>query len=845
MLQQLRQYLQTLIDQRDVRVVILQHQGPAFSSGHDLRELQCILNHDNKEHLEQLFQVCSETMISIVNSRIPVIAKVDGIATAAGCQLLASCDLAYATAASRFATPGVNLGLFCATPSVAITRSCGLGRTKDVMEMLLTGQPVSADHAEKMGLINKALPAKKDLDEHVERIASLIATKASPVAVQMGKPTFIQQNQIASLEAAYEIASQTMCENAQKQECKEGIAAFLEKRRPLWNAGGSPTRLHSHEQKPFRVVTRSLATSKQKRSQGKQHNENSKSDTVDQRTGNQEQRLLHGSASQRLILPRTDFSTIDTSESSPASLLLPPNLAADNDTTTASSSSTSSLLTKLPKDWTGYEPATPLFHHIQQLIQWMGRPITVADYMEMALLHPEHGYYTTKTKSEAVDDFDRDEYGEEDISDDDHAIIGPSGDFITAPEVSQMFGECIGVWFLTQLEAQLNLRRDSNDSREAKFQLVECGPGKGTLMRDLLVFLHSIEKNADKLQSKPSCQYVHLIEVSPHLRQLQKETLLGEASLTGKLKFQDSDGTGTSDVREPENQQLITIHWHDSFTAFCQWQEKKNGAKASNSKLPTFCIFQEFLDALPVHVFEKTAPDGLWRERLVDVAMEDEEEGASTSSSTGEDVADDKPRLRIVLAPEVTPALRTLLNVDQDGRLIDGNGQLDPRDEITPIGQIVEVNPQAILLAQDVKNLIDRQKGGAVLFIDYGTAHEGSSDSIRGFERHKQVHFLSSPGQVDVTADVDFGALVHAVNNRVENSDESKAWGPVTQGHFLVSMGIQERVLAEIEEDKTTDEQAENLYNAMVRLASPEEMGERFKVLAITPSGTGPPASFE
>jgi NADH dehydrogenase [ubiquinone] 1 alpha subcomplex assembly factor 7 len=276
-------------------------------------------------------------------------------------------------------------------------------------------------------------------------------------------------------------------------------------------------------------------------------------------------------------------------------------------------------------------------------------------------------------------------------------------------------------------------------------------------------------------------------------------------------------------------------------------------------------VGQEFLDALPVYTFEKTS-EGYWRERLVDVALRDDlqeeekEMAAEKSSSSAISISSEtenavalakRPRLRVVLAPDVTPPLKTLLHTDDQGYIVSSGKQRDA----SPPGAVVEVCPEAILLVQDVAKVVQEQ-GGAALFIDYGSA-QGSSDSLRGYSRHEQVPFLSLPGQVDITADVDFFALKHAINHPSVGIDGKattvQAFGPVTQGSFLMAMGIQERIINLMERDDTTEEQAENLYRSLVRLASPEEMGERYKVLAIAPATTSTddktavtaPAGFE
>lgn len=207
-----------------VRVVVLTGSGPAFCAGHDLKEVRGL---DQAEYLP-LFEQCSRLMMSVVRLPRPVIARVHGIATAAGCQLVASCDLAYATDTARFATPGVNIGLFCSTPMVALSRAVP---RKAAMEMLLSGQPVLAADAVRHGLINAALPAE-ELDSHVAAMAATIAAK-SPLTLKIGKEAFYRQLE-QPMDDAYAYASRVMTENMMARDAEEGIDAFLGKREPVW-----------------------------------------------------------------------------------------------------------------------------------------------------------------------------------------------------------------------------------------------------------------------------------------------------------------------------------------------------------------------------------------------------------------------------------------------------------------------------------------------------------------------------------------------------------------------------------------------------------------------------------
>ena len=210
-----------------VRVVVLAGAGPAFCAGHDLREIR---QNASPDFYEALFAQCSRLMLTITRLRKPVIARVHGIATAAGCQLVATCDLALAAAGTRFATPGVNIGLFCSTPMVALSRAVG---RKAAMEMLLTGEMIGADEAKAFGLINRVVP-EAELDTAAAALAAAIAAK-SPLTLAIGKEAFYRQTDL-DLAAAYDYAGTVMTANMLTRDAREGIAAFLDKRKPVWCA---------------------------------------------------------------------------------------------------------------------------------------------------------------------------------------------------------------------------------------------------------------------------------------------------------------------------------------------------------------------------------------------------------------------------------------------------------------------------------------------------------------------------------------------------------------------------------------------------------------------------------
>ncbi|MAJ22224.1 MAG: enoyl-CoA hydratase [Candidatus Pelagibacter sp. TMED64] len=211
---------------KKTKVIIIEGSGKGFSAGHDLKEIRSF---KNKKKYQELFNLCSKLMLSIVNNKKPVIAKVHGAAFAAGCQLVATCDLAFSTQDAIFATPGVNIGLFCSTPMVAVSRNVGRKKT---MKMLLTGDPISAKFAKEIGLINDYFPNSK-LEKQVLNIAKRISSKSN-VTIKIGKKAFYKQLEMP-LNQAYDFTSKIMTENMMTLDAKEGISAFLEKRKPKWS----------------------------------------------------------------------------------------------------------------------------------------------------------------------------------------------------------------------------------------------------------------------------------------------------------------------------------------------------------------------------------------------------------------------------------------------------------------------------------------------------------------------------------------------------------------------------------------------------------------------------------
>ncbi len=214
-----------LDNDKNIKVIIIEGAGKGFSAGHNLKEVSGL---KKRTKYQKLFNLCSKLMLQIVEGKKPVIAKVHGAAFAAGCQLVASCDLAYSTNDAIFATPGVNIGLFCSTPMVAVSRKVN---RKRLMKMLLTGEPIKANYAKEIGLINDHF-SKSKLDNEVLKLSKKIASKSN-LTIKIGKQTFYKQLEMP-LRKAYAYTSKMMTQNMMAMDATEGISAFLEKRKPIW-----------------------------------------------------------------------------------------------------------------------------------------------------------------------------------------------------------------------------------------------------------------------------------------------------------------------------------------------------------------------------------------------------------------------------------------------------------------------------------------------------------------------------------------------------------------------------------------------------------------------------------
>ena len=361
---------------------------------------------------------------------------------------------------------------------------------------------------------------------------------------------------------------------------------------------------------------------------------------------------------------------------------------------------------------------TALAQHIARLIKETG-PMPVSHFMALALGHPKHGYYMTRDP------------------------LGAQGDFTTAPEISQMFGELVGLWIAETWIAQ---------GSPSPFVLAEFGPGRGTLMADALRALRSVPGLLQALD-------LHFVETSPVLAAIQK-------------------------------QNVPNATWHDRFDTLPQG--------------PLYVIANEFFDALPIRQFVRMKQG--WCERYVMLA---------------DDSTDDAPRFEAAITP-----------VPQGS-----NDILAPAQRSGPIGSLAEVSPASAAFTEDMALRIAKH-GGAALFIDYGHAKSAVGDTLQALRAHQFVDVFSTPGEADITAHVDFGALTRAAK-----AAGVAAYGPIEQGTFLKALGIVER--ADTLKAKATPEQARDIDVAVNRLTSREEMGALFKVLALVPNGAPNPAGFE
>lgn len=418
-----------------------------------------------------------------------------------------------------------------------------------------------------------------------------------------------------------------------------------------------------------------------------------------------------------------------------------------------------------------------LARELAGMIRFRG-PVTFAEYMRQCLTHPVHGYYMRRD------------------------VFGRRGDFITGPEISQVFGELVGVWCVAMWQ-QLGEPR--------ALRVVEAGPGRGTLMADMLRVISRHEPMA-------SATSIELIEVSPFMREAQRVALAD-----------DSDSTAPPRTRLGG----MPIAWHDSVRDLVE-RERQD---ASSPPPPCLFVAHEFLDALPVHKFSRARPDadglpGEWREVLVDVADDEaaDEAGVVGQPDAGSDARAAPPDFRLVLAPGPTPALAALRS------LLPARSEA-PDGVRAGAAEEVELCPLAHAFVHDVGEHIAAHRGGALL-IDYGPASGRVSHSARAIVEHQFVPLLERAGEADLSALVDFGAL-----SGVARENEGLAVSEVaTQRSFLGAMGLEARVNALLTRASAADARA--LVAAAHRLVAAPGMGEEYKALGFSDKATGGAVGF-
>ncbi|KAF8492639.1 DUF185-domain-containing protein [Russula emetica] len=371
-------------------------------------------------------------------------------------------------------------------------------------------------------------------------------------------------------------------------------------------------------------------------------------------------------------------------------------------------------------------------------------PVSFATYMQLCLSHPTEGYYMNP----------------------ENAVIGARGDFITSPEISQVFGELVGIWLLSQY---------LNAGAKHDIQLVELGPGKGTLMDDILRTMSQFP------HSRSSVKRVHLVESSPALRAVQEKKL---HAWGGKSRLE--------------------LHWHDSIEDI-----------PTTDGVYTMLVAHEFFDALPFHLIEKSHQG--WKEVLItstpDPAAKTILRPSDDDSSHDRSPSTSQTRFRPVLATESSP-VSTLL------------GSSSPRFSSLPIGARIEVSAASFRIAHKLGTLISQGAGGSALIVDYGTDH-AVGNSFRAFKGHALADPFDCPGQADLTANVDFAYLAEALTGT------AMTHGALSQRSFLLHMGIGTRVAA-LQRAVASPERGVALEKAAARLVDGAGMGREYNVMGVT-----------
>ncbi|KAJ1955688.1 hypothetical protein EC988_001747 [Linderina pennispora] len=421
------------------------------------------------------------------------------------------------------------------------------------------------------------------------------------------------------------------------------------------------------------------------------------------------------------------------------------------------------------------EELTPVAKHIRETILSTG-PISIAQYMQLALTSPVGGYYTRGQ------------------------VFGRSGDFVTSPEISQMFGEVMAVWYVLHWEMM---------GRPAKTRFVELGPGRGTLMDDMLRAARRFP------QFFATIQGVDFVERSPELRKMQLEKLGCMRESMQPVEDKNEPDTPASAVSEKYGG--ISVRWHTVLEEV-----------SVDADCVPLVMAHEFFDALPIYKFEKGA--GGWSEILVDL---DDSDSSATTATTSAKLASsphsslsdgtDACHFKFVRSRQVTSNAAAILSDQQFSSRFDK-------------GDHIEVSPDSARVMSVLADWVS-QNSGMALIVDYGQDWT-QGDTFRGIRKHKFANPLSQPGSMDLTADVDFSYL------RMAAQGKARCFGPVEQGKFLHDMGIQARLKQLLQTTKDTKVQ-QDLVDCYKRLTDPNSMGRIYKVLAVLPnSAQGAPVPF-
>ncbi|KAL6454327.1 Ndufaf7 Protein arginine methyltransferase NDUFAF7 [Candida maltosa Xu316] len=411
----------------------------------------------------------------------------------------------------------------------------------------------------------------------------------------------------------------------------------------------------------------------------------------------------------------------------------------------------------------------------EQTIKLTG-PLPLSAYMRQCLTHPEFGYYTTRDP-----------------------LHLRTGDFITSPEISSVFGEMLGIWYFSVWQSQGSPER---------IRFVEFGPGRGTLIFDVL---KTFNKLAEKFTNvKPKIE-INLIEASHVLRKEQWKLLC------------DEEGAPLETTEEGYNKSVTK--WGNEI----YWLDTEKDIKQGNSEIANFVIAHEFFDALPIKSFIREEEG--WRELMVEHTAsvnntQPKLESKETPKSENDESLDTK--FHLTISPKETPSSMI--------------PQISKRYRDLPVGTRIEICPDAELYIMKMVQLLNTSNKGAVLVIDYGTANEIPSNSLRGIYQHRFVSPFWSPGEVDLSIDVDFQNLKNLTENMAE------CYGPISQGDWLHNIGIGHRIDQLIKKNSHHEETQDKIYDSYLRLTHPEQMGNIYKFMALLPkhasSSSTPPPGF-